>query len=359
MQVETRRAAPASSPALARDAPPPPFPEGWYFVATVPALEKARLIRKTWMGEEIVAWRDGEGNSCVAGAVCPHLGSDLGPGAGGRVRDGRLVCPFHGFEYDTTGQCVATPYADPPRAARLRVFPARELSGLVFAWYGAGGRPPQWSLPDDPHDDGAWTRQRVRTTRFAAHPQDTAENAVDMAHLRYVHGYYDVERVGELEVDGAYLLSCFNFSRRRKIAGIANATLHVSARTHIYGLGYSYVEIREHTIGFDARMWILATPVDGEVIDFTMASQAREVRSPKRFLMGLRFLPTRMRAPLLNKYTADGQDADVRQDEAIWSRKSYRPLPRLSRSDGEIMPFRAYCAQFYPDLGDCADGEAR
>ena len=179
----------------------------------------------------------------------------------------------------------------------------------------------------------------MRTTRFAAHPQDTAENAVDMAHLRYVHGYGDVERVGDLEVDGAYLLSCFNFSRRRKIAGVFNATLHVSARTHIYGLGYSYVEIREHTIGFDARMWILATPVDGEVIDFTMASQAREVRSPKRFLMGLRFLPPMMRARILNKYTADGQDADVRQDEAIWSRKSYRPLPRpqpLRRRDNAL-----------------------
>ncbi|MYB31254.1 MAG: Rieske 2Fe-2S domain-containing protein, partial [Acidobacteria bacterium] len=29
-------------------------------------------------------------------SVCPHLGSELGPAAGGRVRDGRLVCPLHG-----------------------------------------------------------------------------------------------------------------------------------------------------------------------------------------------------------------------------------------------------------------------
>ena len=35
------------------------------------------------------------------------------------------------------------------------------------------------------------------------------------------------------------------------------------------------------------------------------------------------------------------------QDVIIWSRKQYRSRPRLCRSDGKIMSFRAYCAQFY------------
>ena len=46
---------------------------------------------------------------------------------------GRLVCPFHGYEFDATGQCVATPYADPPKTAKLRVFETQEVSGLIFA----------------------------------------------------------------------------------------------------------------------------------------------------------------------------------------------------------------------------------
>ena len=108
---------------------PSAFPEGWYFVASRKDLEKAKIVRKTWMGTEIVAWSDEDGRVCVAEAYCPHLGSDLGPSVGGRVRDGRLVCPFHGFEYDTTGQCVATPYAPAPKAARLRVFESREIAG--------------------------------------------------------------------------------------------------------------------------------------------------------------------------------------------------------------------------------------
>ena len=127
-----------------------PFPEGWYFVASRKGLLKEKLIQKTWMGEEIVAWCDGDGRVCVADAVCPHLGSQLGPAAGGQVRDGRLVCPFHGFEYDATGQCVATPYAPAPRTAKLGVYATREVLGLVFAWWGEGDGPRNGAFPNIP-----------------------------------------------------------------------------------------------------------------------------------------------------------------------------------------------------------------
>ncbi len=341
--MSSRARAPASAPL------PSPFPEGWYFVASRRELLRARLIEKTWMGENIVAWCDENGGVCVAEAVCPHLGSDLGPAVGGRVRGGRLVCPFHGFEYDATGQCVATPFANPPKSARLRVFETREVLGLIFAWWGIQDRPPQWSLPPDPPDQEQWTEFEIRTTRFPGHPQETTENSVDLGHLRYVHGYDNVNRIGSLLVDGAYLESVFDFKRSRTLARIATLEFDISATTRIYGLGYSFVEIREHSIGMDLRLWVLATPVDGTLIDMTLVSQVREIRKPKRWFVGLGFLPIRLRAPILNKFMSAQQHGDVLQDVVIWSRKQYRHRPRLCRSDGEIVPFRAYCVQFYPD----------
>ncbi len=326
---------------------PSPFPEGWYFVASRQEILKAGIFAKTWMGENIVAWCDENGSVCVAEAYCPHLGSYLGPEAGGAVQGGRLVCPFHGFEYDATGQCVATPYADPPKTARLGTFETQEIAGLVFAWWGIGGRSPQWTLPAGHVEQSGWSSIRVRTMRFPGHPQDTTENSVDLAHLRYVHGYGNVNRVGQIFVDGPYLESDFDFRSIRKIAKIATFTMDVSARTHIFGLGYSFVDIHEHSIGMDIRLWVLATPVDGAHIDLSLASQVKEIRNPKRWFVGMGFLPTRFRAPLMNRFVAAQQDNDVRQDMAIWSLKRYRSRPRLCRSDGEIMPFRAYCAQFY------------
>ena len=106
--------------------PPGRYPEGWYLVEIARNLPKGGLLQKEWMGQQIVAWRDGDGEICVSEAYCPHLGGHLGPEGGGCVRNGRLVCPFHGFEYDATGRCVATPNAPPPRTARLNVYETRE-----------------------------------------------------------------------------------------------------------------------------------------------------------------------------------------------------------------------------------------
>ena len=331
----------------------PPFPEGWFFIATRAAVQKAGLIQRTWMGDEIVIWADPAGQICIARSVCPHLGSDLGPEAGAKVVGGRLVCPFHGFEFETSGQCVATPSGAPARSANLDILEVREIEGLIFGWRGLGGRPSQWQLPDVPGADDDWTDLQIRTIRFAGHPQETSENSVDIAHLSYIHGYHNVTSDAPVLIDGPRLESRFGFSTTRRIAKLSRLTLHVSAVAHVVGLGYSFVEFQEHSIGIDARLWVLATPVDGTLIDMTIVSRMRALREPKRFVAGLNFLPQRMRAPIINKFVADFQIRDVQQDEVIWSRKHYVPRPRLVHTDGEIMKYRAYCAQFYADGPRC------
>ena len=125
-----------------------PFPDGWYVIELSSRLPAGRLLEKKWMGHDIVAWRDDGGGVCVADAVCPHLGSSLGAAAGGTLRDGHLVCPFHGFEYDVTGACVATPSGTPPRSARLTSYEVQEVNGFIFAWHHRDGREPWWRVED-------------------------------------------------------------------------------------------------------------------------------------------------------------------------------------------------------------------
>jgi len=331
-----------------------PFPEGWYFVISRRSLAKSKLMQRQWLGQDIVAWCDSEGTVCVAESVCPHMGSSLGPAAGGRVRDDCLVCPFHGFTYDIAGNCVATPFAPPPKSVKLQVFEVREIHGLIFAWWSAAGRPPQWTLPDVPSAGSDWCDPELRSVRFPGHVQELAENSVDLAHLQYVHGYGNVKPVGETAVDGAHLLARFEFRRRRRIAGVVESFYQVSAAAHVHGLGYSFVDIQEHSIGMDLRLWVLATPVDGTLVDLVLVSQIREMRSPKRPIVGLRFLPTKLRTSVMNKFVISAQMRDVRQDVVIWQRRRHRPHPRLSRSDGDIGKYRRYCKQFYPrdDEGD-------
>ena len=171
---------------------------------------------------------------------------------------------------------------------------------------------------------------------------------MDLANLRRVHGYDSVRRVEPISVDGPCLESRFDLRITRKIANIATLTLDFSTSTRVFGLGYAFVEFRECSIGIDMRLWVLATPVDGVLIDLSLVSQVREIRNPRRWIAVLRFLPLRLRAPIMNKFMASQQHKDIMQDVVIWSRKRYQPNPLLCSSDGEIMTYRAYFAQFYP-----------
>ena len=328
----------------------PPFAEGWYFIASRDSIQREKLIQRTWLGEEIVVWCDQKGRICVADATCPHLGSSLGPVAGGKVREGCLVCPLHGRVFDASGQCVATPDGPATGNERLRVYETREILGMVFAWWGSGGRPSQWQLPDEPHTGVEWCKVGFRHLRFPGHIVDMAENSVDFGHLSYIHGYDEVTPIGSLSVSGAYLRTRFDFKRVRTFAGI-ELKYDVSTVTHVHGLGYSFVEIHEKTIGLHARYWVLATPVDSERIHLVLANQVREIHKPRRSIMGLGFLPLKLRHSVMNQILLTQQKRDVRQDVVIWARKRYLLQPQLCRSDGPIGAYRRYCRQFYPGPG--------
>ena len=123
-----------------------------------------------------------------------------------------------------------------------------------------------------------------------------------------------------------------------------------SAVTHVYGLGYSLVEIHEKTIDINARFWVLATPIDGALIDLVLVSQLREIRRPRRFISGLGFLPMKLRHRLMNRFVMSQQKRDILQDVGIWERKQYRSTSRLCQADGPIGKYRRYCRQFYLKL---------
>ena len=210
------------------------------------------------MGQPIVAWRDQDAAVCVAGAYCPHLGARLSPETGGRLKDGRLVCPFHGFEYDASGTCVATPNAPPPRSCRLDRFPVQEVNGFVFAYWDSAGAEPDWALPE--LDEDGWTRATCRRYEVFSHPQDIAENSVDINHLASIHGWTDGERSRDVAIDGRHYKAGFRYNGRPNMPGLRRFRFEVSPEVHVWGLGYSRTDSRADTYGVDVRNWYLPVP---------------------------------------------------------------------------------------------------
>lgn len=94
-----------------------PVPE-WREVCSLEEIPDGDILARVLGGHELVVYRNGAQVSCLPN-YCPHRGW---PFDGGRVRDGILECPFHGYEFRLdTGECLSSSYCSlKPHPIRIR-----------------------------------------------------------------------------------------------------------------------------------------------------------------------------------------------------------------------------------------------
>ncbi|MCC6780302.1 MAG: aromatic ring-hydroxylating dioxygenase subunit alpha [Hyphomicrobiales bacterium] len=164
----------------------------WQPVALVEELAGNRPIKPVrLLGEDLVLFRDEQGRYGLIERGCPHRGTDL---AYGRLEGGGLRCPFHGWLFDVTGQCLETP-AEPEGSRmcaniRQRAYPVAERSGILFAYLGAG-EPPAF-----PHFD-CFTAPATHTFAFKGMIDcnwlQSLEVGIDPAHTSFLHRFFHDE----------------------------------------------------------------------------------------------------------------------------------------------------------------------
>jgi phenylpropionate dioxygenase-like ring-hydroxylating dioxygenase large terminal subunit len=164
----------------------------WQPVALVEELAGPRPARPVQlMGQHFVLFRDEQGRLGLLDRDCPHRGADL---AYGRLENGGLRCPFHGWLFDVNGACLETP-AEPAdsrlcQGIRQASYPVVEKSGIVFAFIGEGEPP---AFPDfdcfvapDSHTfafKGLWECNWLQAL----------EVGMDPAHASYLHRFFEDE----------------------------------------------------------------------------------------------------------------------------------------------------------------------
>jgi nitrite reductase/ring-hydroxylating ferredoxin subunit len=117
---------------------------GWHPVALSKDIEPGTSNGTHLFGRELVVWRDTAGAVHVWEDRCPHRGMRL---SFGFVRGDRIACLYHGWQYDSAGQCryiPAHPDLTPPATIRVESWPCVERLGMV--WLGEG--PATEPLPD-------------------------------------------------------------------------------------------------------------------------------------------------------------------------------------------------------------------
>jgi len=143
------------------------------------------------MGEELVLFRNDAGELGLLDRQCPHRGIDL---CYGRLEDGGLRCPFHGWHFATSGQCLEQP--GEPEGSTLHeqikttAYPVIEKNGIIFVYMGDGETP---ALPEldcfrapDSHVfafKGLWQCNWLQAL----------EVGIDPAHASFLHRFFEDE----------------------------------------------------------------------------------------------------------------------------------------------------------------------
>jgi nitrite reductase/ring-hydroxylating ferredoxin subunit len=297
---------------------PFPVPNGWFIVAESAELALGEVRPLHYFDRDLVLFRGEDGAPRVLNAHCQHLGAHLA--VGGNVEGGCIRCPFHGWRFEgESGRCNDIPYGEMkaiPTRAHTRSYPTIERNQAIWTWFHAEGDEPFYDVPHVPEfsDSENWSPYVVKKFKIDIAAQEMAENNVDFAHFRYVHGT-DAIPEDEFIVDGTY----------KKAIGGGGSFVREG-----FGLGLGVLRIKDFVTFISSTTPITATSVEVRWL-FTSPRSAGEG---------------------MTEMAASSFAAGVSQDIPIWENKIYKDPPVITKSEKLILEHRRWSRQFYSGIDD-------
>jgi phenylpropionate dioxygenase-like ring-hydroxylating dioxygenase large terminal subunit len=158
----------------------------WYVAAQSSDLRGQQPIRRVVFERPLVLWRDSNGTPAALLDRCCHRNTPLSKGTsvGNDIR-----CPYHGWTFDPSGNCVHIPSEGPDHdvggGKSVPAYLTLERYGLVYVWMGA-------NEPDNepfamPHWDQHGWGHYYMYTEFENDVTNLVENFMDVPHTVFVH----------------------------------------------------------------------------------------------------------------------------------------------------------------------------
>jgi phenylpropionate dioxygenase-like ring-hydroxylating dioxygenase large terminal subunit len=143
-------------------------------------------VRVKLLGERLLAWRDTQGRYSLVDEFCAHRGTSLWVG---RNEENGLRCPYHGWKYDWTGQCIEVP-SEPEESGfckkiKLKSYPLVERGGVLWTYLGPSDKQPQlpeWEFALVPAEQ-SFTSKRIQESNWL----QAMEGGIDSSHVSFLH----------------------------------------------------------------------------------------------------------------------------------------------------------------------------
>lgn len=134
------------------------------------------LLEKPW-----VLFRDQNGRPACVLDECAHRACPLSLG---KVVDGEVQCPYHGWQYNRRGECTRQPSTLGCKNVAISSLPVAERDGLIWVWPGylEPTEVPDYTLPPE----GYSVHAEIEMTVPVEHGL-LLENLLDLAHAPFTH----------------------------------------------------------------------------------------------------------------------------------------------------------------------------
>ena len=154
----------------------------WHPLATEAELARGKPLARTLLGVPLVLFRDASGQVAALHDRCPHRHAPL---SGGRVRNGEVECPYHGWRFAPDGRCTAVPGMELEKTGKplVQVFSCQLAHGLVWVCLA----PDDMTLPPVAPAVAADVDYFFMTDTVDCTLQQAAENFLDGFHTHFVH----------------------------------------------------------------------------------------------------------------------------------------------------------------------------
>lgn len=177
------------------------FEDFWYVVALSSQLQPNTVLGRTVLGEWLAVFRGDDAKAVALRDRCMHRNSRL---SRGKVCEGRLQCPYHGWVYDKTGKVVVVPAEGQDfkvlDARRAKQYDTKEQDGYVYVRLAENPSEEFEPFQMPYYGKPGWETVRV-INRFRNNVTNCAENFIDIPHTASVHpGVFRTPRQQQLEM---------------------------------------------------------------------------------------------------------------------------------------------------------------
>lgn len=159
----------------------------WYAVLDSRQVKKNKICGVTRCSEKLLFWRDEQNQVHCIFDKCCHRGASL---CTGRIVGSHIACPFHGFEYDSSGKVTLIPAngknTPVPDNYRVNAFHVKEAYGFIWLWYSDDFGEGAGLIPFFEELKSGFSYGQISET-WAVHYTRAIENQLDSVHLPFVH----------------------------------------------------------------------------------------------------------------------------------------------------------------------------